>query len=320
MTIPSTEPTQPASIDAAIAEFIAEGNKPDETPDGEASTADDTDETTDESDETADDEQPSDESGPFKVDATKLAEAVEKKDLAALLAAMGPAAEEMLTSKAHATLRLQVKELKKAQDSAAASEAKAKDLTLKLAEAYGDPIAARKAATEGDVDTFIDMVEKWADRDWNDVMKWVAAGIKGRTERLEARSKETKKTDTQAQERKQQALAEAKMWIETSLSKGHERFLKEVPGAVDMVLAELRAGHSKGIDTPAKAMPMVLKKLKEQHEQLSRFLKVKEQPAPKSRRSPATKVDEETGNERRTRPLSLDESIAEFVKKEGLRR
>ena len=315
-------------MDANIAAFLAEGNKPDDaspassdsdTPndgEGEAEGEGDADEAEGEgdADESTDDEEA--EKPPFKVDGAKLAEAIEKKDLTALLAAMGPAAEEMLTSKAHATLRLQVKDLKKLQTEVTGGEAKLKDATIKLAEKYGDPITARKACAEGDVDTFIDMVEKWSGHDWSDVIKWVTNGIKGRTERLEARAKDAKKNDTQAQERVQQALEETRTWIQTSLSKSHGRFLKEVPGAIEMVLAELRAGHSKGIDSPAKAVPLVLKKLQEQHAQLGRYFEVKQKTKGKKTTTPATKVGNATEGQRKTRETTLEEDIAAFVKKE----
>lgn len=318
-----TTPETPASIDADIAAFLAEGNKPDDTPlldapadatkveDDEPSSTADTSEG--DGDDSGDDGEAEEEPA-FKVDAAKLAEAVEKKDLSALLEAMGPAAEEMLTSKAHVTLRLQEKELRKGQKALSDGESKLKDTTIKLSERYRDPITARKAVEAGDVDTFIETVESWSGgHSWNDLITWVGKGLAGRTERLEAKAKDDQKTATEDQTKREKALAETKTWISTSLEKSHASVLKDLPDVVDMVLAELRDGVAKGIDTPLKAMPLVMKKLQQRHEALAKLFATKtKQKKPTS--PPSSKVGREEGTKKETRELSLEESIAKFVK------
>jgi hypothetical protein len=324
MSTPQNDAT--ASIDADIAAFLAAGNKPDEdqptgTPEAASTNEPDPDDdepNAAEADQPEGDEEsgggePAEESATFKVDPGKLVEAIEKKDIAALLEAMGPAADEMLSSKAHATLRLQAKDIKKAQDAAARTQADAKELATKLKEKYGDPIDARKAAEAGDVDAFVGLVEKWSGgHSWNDLMKWVGKGLQGRTERLEAKAKDDKKASSEAQTKRDQAIEETKSWISSSLKKSHANVLDAAPDVVDMVLVEIRDGHAKGIDSPLKAIPLVMKKLQQRHEALGKLFAAKK--TKKSTvRSPSTKIGED-GTKRETRELSLEESIAQYVK------
>src|SRR5690606_34099252 len=101
-------------------------------------------------------------------DVEKVKAAIEKKDPKAFVEALGDAANDLLQGKAHKALRLMVKDVQKAEKQSAEAYAKASELVTSLQKKYGDPIAARQAADEGNVDVFIDMVEKWSGRSWTD--------------------------------------------------------------------------------------------------------------------------------------------------------
>lgn len=338
---PPAAPVQ-TSAAADIAAFIAEGHKADDgdisggisEADGEAdgSVADEADgSVADEGDgsgaadpgeaETATETEPAAETdsaatAPLaKVDPAALAAAVEGKDLAALLKAMGPAAEEMLSSKAHVTLRHQIRDLEKAKSEATAKKAEADGLAVKLGEKYGDPIAARKAAEGGDVDAFLDLVEKWGGHDWNTMIRWVSNGIVGRKERLEAKAADVTKQSGEKETKRAAALTEAKTWVTGVLSKSDAQLVKDCPEIVDLCIDEIRGGHGKGVDSPAKALPLALKKLKAQHERLSRYFANKGKPPKEVARVAAAKVDQPQ-DEQKTRKMSVEELIAETVREE----
>lgn len=249
------------------------------------------------------------------VDAAAVTAAIKAKDVQAFLKALGPHAEEMLGSKAHKALRIAAKTAEKAAEKAAKKDADAHELVQQLAAKYGDPIAARKAAEDGDTDAFITLVEKWSGRPWNDTIRWVTQGIAGRKERLEARGREEGEAQRQAVAKKEQAVAEARKWADD----GVKRLAPELhhPEVVDMVMAEIRAGYGAGITTPAKALPLVRKKLEAQFERLKKvFDGGRGAPAKKKVESPAARITRTEGGN--TRPRSLDEEIASFVKENGL--
>lgn len=249
------------------------------------------------------------------VDAAAVTAAIKAKDVQAFLKALGPHADDLLGSKAHRALRLAAKNAEKAAEKAAKKDSDAHSLVQQLAEKYGDPIAARKAAEDGDVDAFITLAEKWAGRPWNEVMRWTANGIAGRKERLDARDRESKAAEQAAAAKKEQAVAEARKWADD----GVKRLAPELhhPEVVDMVMAEIRAGYSKGITTPAKALPLVREKLKERFERLKKvFDGGRGAPPKKKAEAPAARAARVDGGT--TRPRTLDEEIQAFVRENGL--
>lgn len=249
-----------------------------------------------------------------EVDAAAVTAAIAAKDVQAFLKALGSHADDLLGSKAHRALRIAAKEAEKAAQKAQKKDADAHELVKQLAEKYGDPIAARKAAEDGDVDAFITLAEKWSGRPWNDVMRWVTSGLAGRKERLEAQSRETGEQQRQAAARKEQAQAEVKQWID----QGVKKLAPELhdPEVVEMVVAEIRAGYSQGITTPAKALPLVRKKLETRFQFLKRVFDGGRGAPKKKTEAPAARATRTDGGN--TKPRSLDEEIAAFVRENGL--
>lgn len=301
-------------IDAEIAAFIAETPPPEPDAPSDDSPVDDGPDA-DAAPPGEDAAEPEPEPAPADVDAAAVTAAIKAKDVPAFLKALGPHAEEMLGSKAHRALRLAAKTAEKAVEKAAKKDADAHELVQQLAAKYGDPIAARKAAEEGDTDAFITLVEKWSGRPWNDTIRWVTQGIAGRKERLEARAREDGEAARQAAAKKEQAVAEARKWADD----GVKRLAPELhhPEVVDMVMAEIRAGYSAGVTTPAKALPLVRKKLEAQFERLKKvFDGGRGAPTKKKVEAPAARAARVDGGN--TRPRSLDEEIQAFVKENGL--
>lgn len=301
-------------IDAEIAAFIAETPPPEPDAPSDDSPVDDGPDA-DAAPPGKDAAEPEPEPAPADVDAAAVTAAIKARDVQAFLKALGSHAEEMLGSKAHRALRLAAKTAEKAAEKAAKKDADAHELVQQLAAKYGDPIAARKAAEEGDTDAFITLVEKWSGRPWNDTIRWVTQGIAGRKERLEARAREDGEAARQAAAKKEQAVAEARKWADD----GVKRLAPELhhPEVVDMVMAEIRAGHSAGVTTPAKALPLVRKKLEAQFERLKKvFDGGRGAPTKKRVEAPAARAARVDGGS--TRPRSLDEEIQAFVKENGL--
>jgi hypothetical protein len=328
---PTTNTPAPAeTVDADIAAFMAENpdaanGEPDAPePDGEPAAeggepdgegddgADSADPEAQSTDEPEGDEAPSIATA---VDLKALKAALEKDDPVAFVKALGKKAESLLSSKAHRALRLQVKEVEKAQAKAVAAQSRADELATKLGEKYGDPIAARKAAETGDVDSFVTLIEKWSGHPWNDVMRWVTNGIAGRKERLEAKARETNEATQRDQAKREQAQAEVRDWCD----KGVKKLAADLhsPEVVQMVVDEIRIGFANGITTPAKALPLVRKKLEAQYKMLHKVFG-KGQAPPKPRR-PAPSARALPAEGQTTRELSLDEEIAQFKREQGLR-
>jgi hypothetical protein len=268
----------------------------------EESTEAETEATAEASDESEATDETEEKPEPVAYDADKVKAAIEKKDLAALIEAIGnDVAEELLGSKAHKTLRLQLRDAKNA-------ESRAVKLTETLTNEFGDAIAARKASAEGNVDAFLDMVEKWAGRDWNDLQKWVAKGVAGRTERLEAKTKEQAEEQTKAADIQKKALEEARTWVSSTVNKAEPKLLAECPEIVDMIIDEMKAGLAKGIDSPSKALPNVKAKLKARYESMHKYFGDK-------RRGPkAPVVKPTTATNVSSKPMSRDELIAQILR------
>ncbi len=321
----------PASDD--IAAFLAEGHKPDssEAPEGEVESTETADETsTDDSDTTTDTDDNTDTSDTKEtkvklpsdsVDFAKLVEALDTKDVATLMEALGPLADEMLSSKSHKTLRLQAKDLKIAQKAAQQAEEKANELIDKLSNKYSDPIEVRKAIDSKDpgaVDKFIDYAEKTTGATWNDIIRWVVGGMAGRQTRLQQKAVEAETASVKNAQSQAEALEQAKTWVSGAVTKVDAALLTEAPEIVDLIINEIKTGYSKGITSPAKALPLAMAKLKDQHDRLTKLFARKNKkatPAP----AVSAKVGTNADNNKPTRVLSVDEEIAAFKKELGIK-
>jgi hypothetical protein len=249
------------------------------------------------------------------VDSAAIAAAIKSKDVKAFLEALGPHADALIGGKAHRALRIAAKEADKAAEKAKKKDSDAHSLVKQLADKYGDPIAARKACEDGDVDSFITLVEKWSGRPWNDVMRWTTQGIAGRKERLDAADREGKAQSQLAAAKKEQAQAEVRQWVDGGVAKLAPEL--HHPEVVEMVMAEIRAGYAKGVTTPAKALPLVKAKLEAQYQRLKKvFDGGRGDPKPARPEAPAARAARSEGGN--TRPRSLDEEIAAFVRENHL--
>jgi hypothetical protein len=319
--------SSPVSLDAMIAAMAGEVNDSPDVDDSGKVVPTDSEESTEEETPVEDStpvetEEPSEEeeepTKPSAIDGKKLAEAIEKRDLAALLEAIGDeAADEMLGSKAHKTLRLQVKDLVKAQKAAASTMDNAKLLAEKLDEKYRDPISTRKAAEAGNVDAVIDAFESWSGKPWADLQRWIAKGLGGRPERLAAKAKEQTKATVEQTAEQQKALAETKTWVEGVVKKVDAKLLEAVGSdVVDLVIEEIRSGLAKGVDSPTKALPLIKGKLKTRYENLHKYFGER-----KAKKTPPPVVAAKAGRSegKSTRSLTLEELIAETKKEAGIR-
>lgn len=326
-------PPPDLTLDADIAAFIAEGNQPDDTPvvaedSAEAVASADTAEAEAENfepepaevadDDTSDSDTPSDAANrATSLDLSAVQKAIEGKDPAAFILALGEHAEALLGSKAHVALRLQAKEIERTQATAKGEQEQATALSKELAAKYSDPIAARKAAESGDPNAFIDMVEKWSGgHSWNDVMKWVTSCLAGRPARLEAKQRQESADAVGAAARQEQKQAEVKAWVDAGVKKLAPELHDEE--TTNMVVAEIRAGFSKGITTPAKALPLVRAKLQKRYESLHKVFG-KGGSAPAQRRPAPSSVHAHTDRTGGTRPTTLEEDIAWTKKQAGAR-
>lgn len=325
---PPATPPVATTIDSDIAAFLAEGHKPDETP--EAASVPDADSaeeqaTDDVSSEPAEGDsadtdgdgssEPVTGGSAAKLDVAAIQAAVDAADPAAFIKALGSHAEKLLSGKAHGALRIAAKEVETIRATAVSEQAKAKDLAVKLGEKYGDPISARRAAESGEVDPFVDMVEKWAGHPWADVMRWVTSGMAGRKERLEAKTRTENAATVTASAQQEQKVAEVRAWVDG----GVKKLAPELhdPEVVDMVVAEIRAGYSKGVNTPAKALPLVRAKLEARYKRLHAVFG-KGGTKPGKSPSPAS-VEAHTQRVGGTRPTSLEEDIAWTKKMAGVK-
>lgn len=321
-----TPPGPAVSVDADIAAFLAEGHEPDDVAEPAEPGADDgasepeaeaeadavpdldgaePDGSEPEVDAEADPEAPAIGTAP---DLTALKKALDSGDPIAFVKALGKAAEKVLGSKAHIALRLAVKDAEKHGAAAVAEQKKAETLAIALGEKYGDPIAARKAAEAGDVDSFVTMVEKWSGgHSWNDVMKWVTSGLAGRKERLERKERQTNAEATEQAAKREQKQAEVRAWVDT----GVKKLAPELhdPEVVDLVVAEIRAGYAKGITTPAKALPLVRKKLEARYKRLHAVFG-KGGSAPRASAPSPSAAAAHTDGGTKTRRTTLEEDIA----------
>lgn len=308
----------PQSLDAAIKEAMAELT-PETAIVEEVVSADDSPALAQVPDDADDSSQPAKvakkDSPSDKINLAKLTEAVDSNDLPGFLEALGPAAQELLTSKAHKTLRIQVKDAEAKIKSAVAAEQKASNIATKLQEKYSDPIAVRRMIEAQDpkaVDAFLDFAEKTTGADWNSIMKWTAKGLIGRPERLATKAKEVTKQAATKSAEETLAMQQTRDWVTAGIKAKDESLLSEAPEMVDLVIEEIRAGYSRGIDSPAKAIPGVLNKLEAQHAKLTKILAKGGKPAAKVAKpeaAPSGRIGK-IGPDQKTRRSTLEEDIA----------
>lgn len=299
------EPVVPAEVtesedttgdDDAIAAFTGEEKPAEES------------EPVDSNDEVIDDTKPE-----VKPEMDLLTKAIESKDPKAFVEALGDLAPELLGGKAHKTLRLMVKDAQKANKEAGETYAKAETVGKQLEAKYGDAIKAREAANSGNVDAFVELVEKWAGTDWNEVQRWVAKGITGRPERLASKKAESEKATKTQTDEQTKAATEAKDWIKTKLQISDKNLLESCPEIVDLVFDEFKSGLDNGVRSVKQALPLAKKKLEARYQALHKVFG-KDTPTKVKAPTPAAKTPRADKN---TRAKTLAEIIAETIAEDG---
>jgi hypothetical protein len=299
------EPADTTGDDDAIAAFTGTENIAEEDQQSEVQTDD---QDTEIKDDTAQE--------PVKPEYDKLTKAIESKDPKAFVEALGDVAPELLGGKAHKTLRLMVKDAQKANKEAADTYAKAEKVGQLLDAKYGDAIKAREAADKGNVDAFVELIEKWAGNDWNEIQRWVAKGITGRNERLVSKKAEAEQATKAQTEQQVKAANEAKDWIKTKLQVSDKQLLESCPEIVDLVFDEFKVSFDKGVRTVREVLPAAKKKLEDRYLALHKVFGNKTQTPTKKAPSPAAKSPRADKN---TRPKTLAEIIAETIAEDGSR-
>lgn len=192
----------------------------------------------------------------------ELAALVKAKDLDALAAKLGIANPEeffKIGATDFKAIRHEKREIKKATE-------KLERLEVNLREKYGDPVSARKAFQEGNLDVFFESVERWAQVPYSEVMKAWHNRVAGKpVEPLAPRAAATEKdTATEAK------ITEYKAKITTDLA-GEK--LAAYPGVVDLVFAKMKAKWNEGVRTPKKALELVAADLKAEQAQKRKILR-----------------------------------------------
>lgn len=265
---------------AAIAEFLAEGHKNDDpaTPGTEPAG--------DEPAEPIGDDPASDDEDGAEArvatsddyDVNAITEAIDAKDVRALINALGPAADELLGSKAHRALRVAIREL-------TTQEKKVQKIAGDLQAKYGDPIAVRAAAAKGDINAALDSFERQWGMPWTEIVRQVNAAAAGKPARLEYKAAQAPPLDPQAQQKNADAVLRLKSAITDTVKKVDKK-LAGVPDITDRIYAAMQAGYSRGITTPAKALVVVKADLKKLHATLGTALSSKAEPPPARTRPP----------------------------------
>jgi hypothetical protein len=304
----TTEPVK--TLAESIKEFIAEN--PDDMP---STVADEDAETEASDDTTSDDEHPAeadesegDEPAEAKpaLDTEALTQAIESGDPAAFIEALGEHAEALLGAKAHKALRKQASENKK-------TTKRANDIANALAAKFGDPIAARNAAESGNIDAFVDSVEKWFGAPWQDCLKAVNAAFAGKPARIAAKQEEDETVVKQQEAAKTEAQTKVKRHITDTLGKSDAKLMKEYPQVVELVFAKMQTEFNKGVNTPAKALKLVKEELQAQAKVLSKLF-AGDKPTPKRNNIRPPSEDRSPNG----RPMTDAELREEILRAEGL--
>lgn len=254
-------------------------------------------------------------------------------DMLALADALGVDPEKLgVTPAQHRVLRLQ-------QSKARRMIQQAHDLGKKLNDQYGDPVRARKAVTEGDLNPAIEFIENTFGMPWNDLNRMVGQLLQGKPVKdLEAkrelqllRKKETERAEGEKKAAEQKATAQkvvdAKAWIASSIKADKlatpelNKQLAEAgfPTITDLVFEEMQANYSKGLTDPKKALERVKLKLTKQAKVLASAGLVQKQSAPKPKVTSAVpRASAQTGSAGNGRPMTDAELRQAVLKEAGL--
>lgn len=316
---PSAAP--PAGVDNAtlIAAFLSEGHQPDDAPEpaakpakadateavAEEAEAESTEDPPAEGDATTDAATDTDAADESVYDTVAITAAIEKRDPRALIEALGDAAEELLGSKAHKALRLQATELKK-------TEAKNKKFETYLEDKYGDPIKARAAAASGDINAFVENIERQFGAPWTAMVKAVNDAFAGKPARIENVAEAAKRADLEQATKRDQAQAKVRADITRVATASEPALAKACPRLTELVYEKMRTGWNQGIRTPAKALALVKKDLATESAAISKLFAPK-----KAAKTPPVRPPRQ---ERETpgRPQTDAEMREEFLRAEGL--
>lgn len=255
-------------------------------------------------------------------------------DMLALAAALGVDPEKLgVTPAQHRVLRLQ-------QSKARKMIQQAHDLGKKLNEQYGDPVRARKAVAEGDLNPAIEFVEGTFGMPWNDLNRMVGQLLQGKPvkdleskrELQELRKRESARVEAEkkAAETKviEQKTVDAKAWIASSI-RGDKLATPELnkqlseagfPTITDLVFEEMQANYSKGLTDPRKALERVKLKLTKQAKVLAStgLIGKPAQAKPKPTTSATPRASAQTGSAGNGRPMTDSELRQAVLKEAGL--
>lgn len=263
------------NLDSAVESFLSDdGNDSDagddataqsaedDAADGASDTADTDDDTDDAADDAAADDDVDDkgdaeekkgEKTPQR-EPTALEKAIESGDVRKFIEALGGKAETLLGGKAHRALRLAAGELTK-------QESRLKKASDALKEKFGDPVEARKKWEAGDLDSFVDIVEKMTGVPWTEARKAVDDSIAGRETRLQAKAKADEEAKAKAEATRAEHEKSLKGLITDTVKGSDAKLLEADPEIVDDLFRIMQTGWKKGINTPAKALAVLKKRL-----------------------------------------------------------
>lgn len=318
--MPEDTPAATADNATLIAAFLAEGGAdgadaapaaaapPDDSPDPPAAEAQPTEGEAQEGateGEAATETAAEEDASEAVYDTVALAAAIDAEDPRAFIDALGPAAEVLLGGKAHAALRRQAGDLKKA-------EGAAKKFEAHLEAKYGDPIKARKAAAEGDINAFLDNIERQYGAPWTAMVKAVNDAMAGKPARVENVAEAAKRAELAQTAAREEARAKVRQDITRHVSTVDKALAKACPSVVDRVYEKMRTGWAQGINTPAKALALVKKELKTEAAALVKLF-APQKPKPKTT-VPLPRETRETPG----RKMTDAEMREEFLRQEGL--
>lgn len=302
------------SLNDDIAEFLNDNKREDypETVEARAEEAASVDDSDDEDE--PDDDESSDEENTENSEASEamkkafldnLSSAIDSGNVQLFLDTLGDKADKLLGSAAHKSLRLTAKENRK-------NYTKLQNLATSLEHKFGDPVKARTAAANGDIDAFIDSVEKQWGNSWKTLIQAVNSSIAGREARIEAKNTQKKQEDTAAQKQREEAAANVKKHVTEVVKVESDKLLAKYPKVVDLVIEKMREQYKNGVNTPKKALELVKKDLQEQAKVLTELFSDK-----KSKKSQSVNIlppSREPKGRRGDKPMTEDELIEEHLR------
>lgn len=308
------------NVESLVDSFLAdEGNDSDADDDApaaaaEATETDDADAAKDPdasddagADPAAEGDEPKDKDKPAEREPTALEKAIEAGDVRKFLEALGDKAEALLGGKAHKALRLQAAEL-------GTQEKRLKKAHAALNEKFGDPVEARKKWEAGDIDAFVDLIEKQSGVPWADCEKAVHESIAGRETRLQSKAKADEAAKAVAETKRAEHETSLKTLITDTVKASDAKLLAADPEIVEDVFRIMRTGWKRGINTPAKALAELKKRLVA----AAAVLAPAAEPAGKSgRRTPPQIRQPRTPQSRGEPPKDVDDMVDQFLREEG---